>query len=53
LNCFQAPPYVRLGLQAPPRGDTARHYFIKERFDVDLARSGNSWLIKQVVVVDF
>ena len=36
--------------QHVPRSDSTRHYLMKNRYDVDLVRSGNDWLIKRIVV---
>ncbi|MEB2846506.1 nuclear transport factor 2 family protein [Rhizobiales bacterium RZME27] len=36
--------------QHVPRSDSTRHYLMKNRYDVDLVRSGNDWLIRRIVV---
>jgi len=36
--------------QHVPRGDSTRHYLMKNRYNVDLVRSGDDWLIRRIVV---
>lgn len=36
--------------QHVPTGDHARHYMMKNRYDVELVRSGDDWLIERTIV---
>ena len=36
--------------QHVPRNDPSSHYLMKNRYNVDLVRSGSSWVIRHVVV---
>jgi septum formation inhibitor-activating ATPase MinD len=36
--------------QHVPRGDHTRHYLMKNRYDVELARNGNTWVITRSTV---
>ncbi|MNW09877.1 hypothetical protein D3C71_2069780 [compost metagenome] len=36
--------------QHVPRADHSRHYLMKNRYDVDLVRQGDMWVIQRVTI---
>lgn len=36
--------------QHVPQDDNSRHYMMKNRYDVDLSRNGDAWVIQRVIV---
>lgn len=36
--------------QHVPRADSSRHYLMKNRYDVDLVRRGDAWVIQRVTI---